>query len=196
MLDVSIIYVTRFQGRYNGQPAPLNRPHRWTTTIHLHTCIHSITVPWNNDGILVLQSTRQSVPLLDVLLLLHSRNSCICPEPLPTKNIPRQPRPVQQNTNNTCILQQQNSNIKTTNVPIVELFVLHKLLRTCCVGIFALHISPCGRPTTLLYIADNREFLSAPSKDTTLQVYRYSFYHSCSILEYLQYFQVLRSQCQ
>ena len=36
--------------------------------------------------------------------------------------------------------------------------------------------------------------LSAPSRDTTLQVCRYSFYHNCGILEYLQSFKVFRSR--
>ena len=44
ILVVSIIDVKRFQRRYDGQTAPLNRPKRWTnTTIQVHTYLHSIT---------------------------------------------------------------------------------------------------------------------------------------------------------
>ena len=103
------------------------------------------------------------MPLLDVLQqLLHSRNSCICPEILPTNNIPRQARPVEQNINITYILQQQNSSRNSTNVPIIELFVLRKLWQTLLYRYFLYCAYPHAVAPQLYYIADNRQYFVGP----------------------------------
>ena len=86
VVGVSIVYAERFQRRYRRQPTFLVRPERGTTkTIQLHTDIHSTTVPRNNGDI--LQRSRQAVPALDVVLLLHWWYPCLCAEIMSTKSI-------------------------------------------------------------------------------------------------------------
>ena len=85
ILGVSVIYVKRFQRRCSGQPAPhsIVPKEGWTTTILLlYKFIHIFMIS-RYPG-----TKTVSVKVLH-LLLLHSRDSCLCPDITSTKNIPR-----------------------------------------------------------------------------------------------------------
>ena len=49
----------------------------------------------------------------------------------------------------------------------------------CCIGISLYDTYPHAVVPQLCYIATTGNILSAPSRDTTVQVYRYSFHHNC-----------------
>ena len=103
--------------------SPRQVDHYYCYTIKVHTMVH-IFILSRYPGTMTVTLYFEVLPLLDVLLLLHSRNSYLCPEILSTNNIPRQARPFEQNI---YITFQQNCSKKYTNIPIIELFVLRKL---------------------------------------------------------------------
>ena len=122
---------------HNQSPPHVDHYYYYLVYKYVYTYNHSVAVPWNHDGI--LRSTRQSVPLLDVLLLPHSRNSCLCPETMSTNNIPRQARPVEQNSNNTFY---QNCSKNLRIFQFLNYLSPASYDGLCCIGIFCMiHIA-------------------------------------------------------
>ena len=159
---------------------------------YVYTYIHPITVPWNHDGI--LQSTRQSVPLIDVLiLLLHSRNSCICPEIMSTNNIPRRARPVEQNSNITF---KQNCSKNLRIFQFSNYLSSASCDELCCKGSFCMiHIPMRSSHNFIVYTRSGKQgIFFRPHRgilNTAVQEYRHSFFHNC----YYKYF-IRTIQCQ
>ena len=167
ILVLSIIDVKRFQRLYDGQPAPLGRPNRWTnTTIQVHTDLRSIT--------------GQSVPLLDVLLLLHSSNSCVCPEVLPSNNIPRQARRVEHKINIvTYILQQQKAPEKLRMFQLLNKLSSVNCNELCCSGICfcVIHIPMRSSHNSTRYSGQQGVFYRCQRETLTLLL-KYTGTHS------------------
>ena len=96
--------------------------------------------------------------------MLHSRNSNLCPELMSTNDIPGTKASTtswakRQHYILAELLQNLYSNYWTIYPPqSVTNFVVVRIQ----VFFWMIHILICGRPTTLLYIADSREYFTGP----------------------------------
>ena len=96
LLSMSSSFKGAIADNLHDTQLPPQVDHSYTST-YIHIFILSRYPGTMTIYFKVLGSQCHCSMLLDVLLLMHCRNSCLCPEIMSTNNITRQARPVEQN---------------------------------------------------------------------------------------------------